>query len=102
MQQTPQRERRSVRLCVDAPSIRRGTKTGAVKLAAYGYAHLAHLLGLSEREVRGLVGAQRLRFDSLASIVTYCAADTDRLDRVRALAQSQPSVESDGTNRSDE
>lgn len=86
MQQSPQR--RSVRLCSDAPSARKGTKTGAVKLAAFGYAHLAHLLGVSEREVRSLVGAGKLRFDSLASIVTYCAADPNRLERIRALSQA--------------
>ena len=82
----PNAQRRTVRICTDAPAALNGKRTGAVKLAAYGYAHLAHLLGVSEREVRELVAANKLRFDCLASVVALCMKSPQSRRRIKELA----------------
>jgi hypothetical protein len=78
----PDAVRRSVRLCQDVHNRDRGKRTGAQKLAAYGYLHLAALFGMTEKDVRLEVGRGRLTFNLLASIVAYAAADPARLRRI--------------------
>ena len=62
---------RSVRLVSDAHNRSKGKRTGAVKLWAYGYEHLAALLGMSEPSLRQAVKTGKLNPGLLASIIDY-------------------------------
>jgi hypothetical protein len=59
-----------------------------MKLAAYGYPHLAALLDMPEAVVRVEVRQGRLIFNKLSSIIAFVVSDKDRLARVLKMAAS--------------
>lgn len=62
---------RSVRLVTDAYNRPKGKRTGAVKLWAYGYEHLAAVFGISEESLRQSVKIGKMQPGSLASIIEF-------------------------------
>lgn len=73
---------RSVRICGDAFMRNRGAKTGAVKLFAYGYDHIAAVTGFRKSGIQKAVEEGRLDPRSLASIIAYAARDPRRLRKL--------------------
>lgn len=84
----PDAERRSVRLCQDIPHRSKGKRTGAVKLAAYGYGHLGALFGMTDKEIRIAVAQGKINFALLASVIAFAAADRKRLAHIKRLAKN--------------